>query len=97
VYRIPEANHQARNYYVIVEAVGSDGNVLSFPVYSEEDGRAERVNRWGIRVDQAVYDRIRADKLDDGIIQNNRFGEKRKGYLKPDYAFPVQSGTILEW
>lgn len=97
VYRIPAANPRARNYYVIVEAVGPDGKVLSFPVYSEEDGRTERVSRWGIRVDESVYTRIRNDKMDDGIVQNNRFGEKRKGFLQAQYAYPVQGGTILEW
>jgi hypothetical protein len=97
VYRIPAANPRARNYYVIVQAIGQDGKVLSFPVFSEEDNKLERVSRWGIRVDESVYNRIRDDKLDDGIIQNNRFGEKRKGYLKPDYAYPVQGGAILEW
>lgn len=97
VYRIPAANPRARNYYIIVEAVSPDGKVLTFPVYSEEDGHSEKVSRWGIRVDQEVWDRIRADKADDGIIQNNRFGEKRKGYLHPEYAYPVQGGTILQW
>lgn len=97
VYRIPSVNSRARNYYVIVEAIGPNGKAMSFPVYSEEDGRTENASRWGIRVDQAVYDKVRADKLDDGIIQNNKFGVKRKGYLTPDYVYPVQGGTILEW
>jgi hypothetical protein len=97
VYRIPQANPRARNYYVIVQAISPEGKVLSVPVYSEEDNKIERVSRWGIRVDESVYNRIRADKLDDGIIQNNRFGEKREGYLNPVYNFPVQGGNILEW
>ena len=96
-YRIPRANPSARNYYVIVEAVDPDGRVLTVPITSEEDGRTARVSAWGVRVDESVYARVRADKQDDGIIQNNRFGEKRKGYLKPDYVYPTNGGTILDW
>ena len=97
VFRIPKANPNAKNYYLIVEAVGPDGKTLPILINSEEDGRAERVTQWGVRVGQAVYDQIRQDKQDDGIIQGNRVGEKRKGYLKPDYTVPVMGGFILDW
>jgi hypothetical protein len=40
---------------------------------------------------------VRGDKQDDGIIQNNRAGVKRRGYLLPEYSIPVQGGAILEW
>ncbi|MBT8117448.1 MAG: hypothetical protein KJO66_06415, partial [Gammaproteobacteria bacterium] len=69
VWRIPDINTQARNYYLIVEAVDARGQVLSLPVTSEETGKTRMVDKWGIRVDQAVFDRIAADKRDDGIIQ----------------------------
>ncbi|CAL1239196.1 DUF6384 family protein [Candidatus Methylocalor cossyra] len=97
VFRIPAANPRARNYYVIVEALDAQGRPVSVPITSEEDGRTAQVTRFGVRVDQATYDRVRADKLDDGIIQNSRFGEKRRGELRPDYAFPTTGGAILEW
>ncbi|MDD1648795.1 MAG: DUF6384 family protein [Methylococcaceae bacterium] len=97
VFRIPKANPNARNYYLIVEAIGPDGQALPVLVNSEEDGRAERVTQWGVRVGQDQYDRIRLDKQDDGIIQGNRVGEKRKGYRQPDYSVPVLGGAILDW
>ena len=97
VFRIPRANPNARNFYLIVEAVAPGNKILPILVNSEEDGRAEKVTRWGVRVNQAVYDQIRADKQDDGIIQNNRVGEKRKGYLKPNYVYPSVGGSILDW
>jgi hypothetical protein len=97
VFRIPKANLNARNYYLIVEAVGPDGKTLPILISSEEDGRAERVTQWGVRVGQSLYDQIREDKQDDGIIQGSRVGEKRKGYLKPDYTVPVMGGFILDW
>ncbi len=97
VFRIPDVNTQARNYYLIVEAVGSDGQALTRTITSEETSKTKRVTKWGVRVAQSVYDGIRLDKQDDGIIQRNRLGEKRRGKLNPDYVMPVMGGTITEW
>jgi anti-sigma-K factor RskA len=96
-FRIPDANPNARNYYLIVEAVDNAGQPVAVPITSEETGRTERVATWGLRVSQATFNRVRADKEDDGIIQNNRVGEKRKGFLEPEYTVPVQGGAILSW
>ena len=66
-------------------------------VTSEEDNKTAETSTFGIRVDERTFDRVRADKQDDGIIQNNRFGEKRVGYLEPKYNFPTPGGVILNW
>ncbi len=97
VWRIPDVNTGARNYYIIVEAIDASGRRLTLPILNEETGRVERVARWGLRVDEATYERVRADKLDDGIIQDRTFGEKRAGYLEPDYVFPTTGGAITDW
>lgn len=97
VWRIPERNRSARNYYVIVEPVAPDGRTLSVPVTSEEDGRTDTVSRWGVRVSEEVFDEVRRDKNDDGIVQRNIVGEKRRGYLTPEYRIPVLGGAILTW
>ncbi|NLC70379.1 MAG: hypothetical protein GX751_03345 [Desulfuromonadaceae bacterium] len=97
VWRIPDVNTGARNYYVIVEAVGTDGKRLKLPILNEEDNRTEVVEMWGVRVDGAVFERIRRDKADDGIIQNNRFGFKNKGYLLPEYRYPTTGAAITRW
>ncbi len=97
IFRIPDANPNARNYYLIVEAVDSAGQPVKVRVTSEEQGKTGLVDVWGMRVSEAEYARVRADKQDDGIIQSNRVGVKRRGYLQPEYAIPVQGGTILEW
>lgn len=96
VYRIPDANSSARNYYLIVEAIDSAGKQVPVRITSEEDNRTDTVLSWGVRVDAATYNRVAADKQDDGIIQNNRIGEKRAGYLVPEYTVPV-TGAILKW
>jgi hypothetical protein len=97
VWRVPRLNPAGRNYYVIVEAVDSQGRPVTLDVTSEEDNKTARVSTFGIRVDQRTFDQIRADKQDDGIIQNNRFGEKQAGWLDPQYNFPTSGGTILQW
>jgi hypothetical protein len=97
IWRIPDANTGARNYYIIVEAVADDGRPQAVPVVNEETGETERVSKWAVRVDEAVFRRILADKGDDGIIQNNRFGMKEAGRMKPEYLFPVQGGAITQW
>ena len=97
VFRIPDANPNARNFYLIVEAVDASGRPVKVQVTSEEQGKTGVVDVWGVRVSESVYERVRADKQDDGIIQNNRVGAKRRGYLQPEYAIPVEGGAILEW
>ncbi len=97
VYRIPALNEGTRNYYVIVEAISDSGEVLSLPIRNEENGKTETVSKWGVRVPQSTYDAVRADKLDDGIVENNILGEKKRGTLKVDYLMDVEAGAITEW
>jgi hypothetical protein len=97
VWRIPEANPDARNYYIIVEAVAPDGTTLQVPVVNEETGRTERVAKWGMRVEEDVFNRIAKDKQDDGIIQQREFGVKRSGELQPDYRIPTTGAAITQW
>jgi len=97
VFRIPDVNEDARNYYIIVEPVTDKGAVLSLPVVNQEDGRTYTVSKWGVRVPEATYDAIRADKSDDGIVQANILGEKPQGTLKVTYLMPVEPGVITEW
>lgn len=97
VWRVPEANPKARNHYLIVEAIGADGRPLSVPVRNEETGEIERVERWGLRVDQATFERVAADKRDDGIIQDDLLGTKPPGELEPDYRVATSGAAITEW
>jgi Family of unknown function (DUF6384) len=97
IWRIPRRNPFGRNYYLIVEPIAPDGRVLSLPITSEEDGEKATVSRWGVRVSKEVFDRVRQDKNDNGIIDNSRVGEKRRGGLEIDYLMPVQGGVILKW
>jgi hypothetical protein len=97
VFRIPEDNPDARNYYLIVEPVTTDGEVLSLPVLNEETGAIETVSMFGVRVPGEVYEEVRQDKADDGIIQDNILAEKPRGALDPVYLMPVETGRITRW
>jgi hypothetical protein len=97
VWRMPDVNTEARNYYVIVEAVTEDGSTLTLPVRNEEDGKIYKVNKWALRVSEQLYEQIAADKSDDGIIQQRDFGVKRRGQLTPDYAMPTTGAALTAW
>lgn len=97
VWRIPDVNTQARNYYLIVEAVNDRGEVLSLPITSEETGKTRTVNQWGIRVEAAIFERIAEDKRDDGIIQQREIGRKQYGRLVPEYLINISGAAITEW
>jgi Family of unknown function (DUF6384) len=96
-FRIPNVNTQARNYYLIVEPVTSSGQVLSLPILNEETNQTETVSKFGQRVSRAVFDEVRRDKEDDGIIQRNALGEKPRGTLDVVYSMPVLNGRITKW
>jgi Family of unknown function (DUF6384) len=97
VWRRPPGNSQARNYYLIVEAIAPDGRKLAIPVRNEETGASETVAKFGVRVPQRVFEAVAQDKRDDGIVQRNRFGVKRRGTLAVDYQMPFEGGYITKW
>ncbi len=98
VWRVPDVNTNARNYYLIVEAIDKGNKVLTLPVTNEESGQRSHVDKWGVRVDARTFNAVAADKRDDGIIQKNIVGEKPTGYLLPRYNISITDGaTITQW
>jgi hypothetical protein len=97
VYRLSAENPSGRNYYLIVEAITPSGVPLMLPIRSEEDGGTRLVRRWGLRVDEATYNKVAADKRDDNIIEQNVVGEKRRGELDPQYSVATTGAAITKW
>ncbi len=97
VYRVPDDNRRGRNYYVIVEAVTPRGERLVIPIRSEENGSIAAVRAWGLRVDEATYNSVAADKRDDGIIEQDVVGTKRPGVLRPEYSVATTGAAITKW
>ena len=97
VWRRPPNSPQGRNYYLVVEAIALDGSKLSIPIRNEENGITESVHKFGVRVPKETFEAVASDKRDDGIIQKNRFGTKRRGTLSVDYQMPYDGGMITRW
>ena len=55
------------------------------------------MTKWGLRVDEATYNKVAADKSDDGIIQQAVVGAKRRGELDPQYSVPATGDAITRW
>jgi hypothetical protein len=97
VWRIPDLNSGARNYYILVEAVDPAGRVLAVPILNEETRETETVEIWGLRVDEKTFNAVARDKQDDGIIERDRFGYKARGELVPRYDMSTTRGAITRW
>ncbi|WP_299817009.1 DUF6384 family protein [uncultured Roseibium sp.] len=97
ITRIPDANPDTENYYIVVEAVDPDGNILKRSIASEESSAAETVDKWGQRVSETIYNAVRRDKMEDGIVQKGILGQKRRGELDIKWRGGVQDGAITKW
>jgi hypothetical protein len=97
VWRYPVDNPMGRNYYLVVEAISESGQVLSLPIRNEETQQIEQVNRYAVRVPESVYESVKADKLDNGLIDDGLVGTKRRGELEVDFKMPINGGYITEW
>ncbi|WP_150525573.1 DUF6384 family protein [Roseibium sediminis] len=97
VERIPDVNRNSANYYLVVEAIGPDGSALKRKIVSEENSGAKEVTIWGQRVTKALYEKIRDDKVQDGIVQESLLGTKKKGVLDINWKSGVKDGAITEW
>lgn len=85
-----------RNYYLRVQAIAADGSRVPVVIRNEEDGNTAEVREWGERVPKEVYDRVAADKQDNGIIDDDDFGSKRRGHLLAERLFE-DLGQITRW
>jgi hypothetical protein len=96
-WTFPPSNSEATNYYIIVDAVDSDGQPLSLPIASDDTGTTTKVTRWGIKVPQYIYEMVMAGRPDQGLGPNALIGVKQDGFLDVDYAIPVLGGTLTQW
>lgn len=92
------------NYYVVVEARDAAGKVIPQTIRNIETGRVETVNQWAEQVPVDVYQRLKADKLKDGLLNETLFSVKTRGTLEPTIKLPNSAGapiskgiTITQW
>ena len=96
VWRYRDEDRSVRNYYLIVEARDANGQLVELEVTNEENGRTETVSVWAERVPRASYERVGADKGDNGIVDENEFANKRRGYTTLERQHE-DLGQITEW
>ena len=96
VWRYHTELDDVRNYYLRVQAVAGDGQRLPVAILNEENGTTAQVTEWAERVPKEVYDRIAADRQDNGLIDDDDFGFKRRGFLTAERNYE-NLGQITEW
>jgi hypothetical protein len=96
-WRRPPGLWSQRSYYLVVEPVTPDGRRLSLPVRDEVTGQTETVSQFGVRVPRETYEAVAEDKRQDGIVQRNEFGVKRRGRMEVEYVMPFEGGTLTTW
>ena len=84
-------------YYLKIEAHDSNGRKSKISIKdAEQDGKVESVTQWGEHVPQNIYEGVKKDKLDDGVIDNKIFGRKQRGYLTESIVFTGNNGVPLK-
>ena len=91
-------------YYLIVQARDSEGSLLKRRIQNIETDKFHVVDTWGEKVPEAVYERLKKDKTDDGVLNETTFGKKIRGELNVQMIMPgaddkpiERSGQITEW
>ena len=88
-----------KSWYLITEAVDPSGNVVPVTVTSVESGTKKQATLFGVRVSKDVFENVKADKMEDGHVDNRMLGKKPANSLTPKFtrAFSPQPDMILEW
>ena len=94
-YFTDSSGKRASGFYVIVEAVDSNGQVIPRSIKSEEDSSVRSVSMWGERVPEYIYERVKSDKIADGIVNDSLFARKARGYLTEEILFRNDSSGVL--
>ncbi|TJY57329.1 hypothetical protein E4T66_18155 [Sinimarinibacterium sp. CAU 1509] len=97
VWRHNSASPNARNYYLIVEALDEGGRAVKQEVRNEESGRSVRAAIFGVRVSESAFNSVAADKQDNGIIERDVIGSKPRGAFDPTFTVAALGGYITEW
>lgn len=92
-----------KNFYLVVEALDGSNNPVKLNVVNEETGKIELVSKFGVRVPESVFNEIKEDKMDNGLIENPWFGKKEKNSFDVQFNREVlvnrsdKTGYITRW
>lgn len=82
-------------YYLIVEARTADGRTLRRRIVNHETKSRDEVTKWGEEVDEAVWNRLVADKRNDGVVDDALFARKSRGTLAEQIVMHGADGKPL--
>src|SRR3989344_3866294 len=85
-----------KSFYIIVEAEDASGKSIRLPITNRETGKLQTVSQWGELVPESVYEQVKRDKSDNGIIDNNIFSRKERGYVSETIQFKDEKGNLVE-
>lgn len=99
-----ENGTRTSGFYLVVEARDLQGRAVEAPVRNRETDRVQRVSRWAEQVPEDVFNRLLADKTEDGVLDERLFGEKVRGRREldvliegPDDKPLPRMGQITSW
>jgi hypothetical protein len=82
--------------YLIVQAIDDAGRPVPRAIRSQETGSTRTVEEWAERVDRDLYESVGRDYEDDGVIDDDLFGRKLRGYLTVE-RLHEDLGQITDW
>jgi len=86
---------QVSGYYLVVEAVTDQGRRLVRQIRDGETGESVPTRKWGEQVPKAVFDRVAADKREDGVVDDLLFARKRRGYRGEEVVIVGDDGAPI--
>jgi hypothetical protein len=95
-YYTDKAGKRVSGYYLIVEARDAAGRPQQLSIRNAETDKLQRVSRWAERVPQKVYERLKHDKQQDGVLNETAFAKKARGYLQPEIIMKDDAGQPLK-
>lgn len=97
VWRYPNGNLSARNYYLVVETTNAAGDAQPILVTNEETQKAEMTSMFAVRVPEKEYEAVKEEKVSTGHIATLQVGEKPAGSLQIKFNVATAGGMITEW
>eukprot|EP01132_Coremiostelium_polycephalum_P017506 gene17506-20949_t len=86
---------QGKSWYLVVEAVDLSDRPVLLPTVSSETGTGAWASQFAVRVPQAEYLKVKADKLDDGHLTNRVVGRKPAANGPPTRSKRYWSGEDM--
>jgi hypothetical protein len=91
----PNERRNSTVYYVFVEAENAQGRKVSRKIRDVETQQVVETSQWAEMVPLAVYEKVKQDKVSDGIINTDKFAIKRRGFLTEQVVYEF-NGKPLE-